>query len=113
MKHSFSFYNFAIIFSILSAVLILQSSIYADDKNSDDEISKLTSRIETLEKIVSDQESKISQLTDELEKMKLVKPFLAIPQLEDSKTLPKGSTPFKFNDKTYYMVPLDNPKQVK
>lgn len=108
-KNILQFASLFVITFILT--LAVPASNYAQDKKSSDEIKLLIGRIESLEKQVKEQDTKIAELSNELNKVQ--NPILAIPKMRSLNDLPKGSQPFEFNGQTYYMVPIKNTVEVK
>jgi len=103
----------SLIFIALVLILFMSGQNPAQDKKGDEKIQPLIDRIEALEKKVKEQDTKISELNSELDKIKNSNPMFAIPNLPDLKNLPKGSKPFQFNGQTYYMVPVNVKSDVK
>ena len=97
----------------IGLVIILFSSElnYGQDKTGNDSDGKLLKRIESLEKIVKEQQNKIETLQLELDKISRESPLTALPSLprlkEGQNSFPKGAKPFNFNGQTYYMTPLN------
>ena len=85
---------------------------YGQDKKGNESNGKLLKRIESLEKIVKEQQGKIETLQSEIDKIKRESPLATLPSLpglkEGQNSFPKGAKPFNFNGQTYYMTPLNN-----
>ncbi|MBA4406167.1 hypothetical protein C0389_02715 [bacterium] len=98
------------IIGFLSIILFSSDLLFSQDTKKDDADSKLTKRIEYLETLVKGQQKQIESLQKEILKLKFEKPMVTLPADSAlnyfSEKFPNGARPFKFNGRTYYMVPL-------
>jgi septal ring factor EnvC (AmiA/AmiB activator) len=102
-----SFLNLFIVASLFLSLILAPVVVNAADKNKDkDEITLLKEKIAALEKKIDKQERQIASLGKKLAEMKY--PYLAVPKDLDTNRIPKGSRPFKFQGKEYYMIPIDS-----
>ena len=90
---------------VLVLGLFSEYDLYAQIKKKDTE-SDLSKRIESLEKTVKSQQKKIESLEKEVGLLKFEKPLFKIRSDSLMRINPDKGTPFNFNGRTYYMMPL-------
>ncbi len=93
---------------LFAGIFLLSNLGFTQQQKDEDEIVKLKERVSKLEVEVNEQAETILKLQKEISELKNRNPFLAIPKLNDKKSLPEGSREFHYNDRIYYMVPLDS-----